>query len=135
MSKPHSLWDKVMMKLTMQKAKEHFTSKVIVCQLCEHVVKSSAVKCSNCNRYLHKKCLERACMLFGVSENNWQCRDCANLSPTKFELSLVKKENESLQHQVAVLMKLVSEQDMVNFLQKEKIEQFMGSDVSSLKIK
>ncbi|XP_050293503.1 phosphatidylinositol 3-kinase catalytic subunit type 3 isoform X2 [Anthonomus grandis grandis] len=121
-----SLWDTVTMKLASQKTKE--LTKPKTCQLCEHAIKASAIKCSNCHRYLHKKCLERACMLFGVSDNNWQCRDCANLCPAKFELSLVKRENESLKQQVAVLTKLISEQDLVNCLQREKIEQFMSGD-------
>lgn len=123
MSKVSNLWEAMTTKLTSQK------SKAIQCQLCENVVKSSAVKCLNCNRYLHKKCLERACMLFDVSETNWECRDCANSSPTKFALSMVKKENESLRHQAAILSKLVSELDLVNCLQREKIDQFLGQNV------
>ncbi|KAL1510021.1 hypothetical protein ABEB36_004678 [Hypothenemus hampei] len=109
-----SVFNTLSMKFTSKKSN---TS--IICQLCEQVVKSSAVKCSNCIRYLHKKCFLRACMLFGISENNWQCYDCANLIPTNFEVSCIKKENESLKQQVTILTKLVSELDLVNCLQRE----------------
>ncbi|XP_066252460.1 phosphatidylinositol 3-kinase catalytic subunit type 3 isoform X2 [Euwallacea similis] len=131
MSKPQGIWDALAIKLTSQKTKEVKSSKhhLVVCQLCEQVVKSSAVKCLNCNRYLHKKCLNRACMLFDVSEADWQCRDCANLIPTNFELSMAKKENEILRQQVAILTKLVSELDLVNCLQREKIDEYLGENL------
>lgn len=121
MSNNQGLWG----SLTMQKAKKY------ECQLCETTLKSisNGVKCSSCDRYLHKKCLARACMLFDVSEN-WQCRDCANLCPDKFELSFLKKENECLKQQVHALTALVSDFDFVNFVQREKIQQYLGHSVS-----
>lgn len=121
MSNNPGLWG----SLTTQKVKKHD------CQLCESTLKpiSNGVKCSSCDRYLHKKCLARACMLFDVSET-WQCRDCANLCPDKFELSFLKKENECLKQQVHALTALVSEFDFVNCVQREKIQQYLGHGVS-----
>ncbi|XP_018579245.1 phosphatidylinositol 3-kinase catalytic subunit type 3 isoform X2 [Anoplophora glabripennis] len=106
-------------------------SNLFVCRLCGQYIKTSAIKCVKCPCYLHMDCFENAAKVFDLEITNWQCKSCSRKYVKGLETKILIKENECLRDQVNILTKVVSDQDYVNCLQKQKLEEIseqLGDD-------
>lgn len=100
---------------------------VFSCKLCDQIITTSAIKCMKCSCYLHTKCFDKVAEIFEVEKNDWICRNCYHKDARNLELLTLVNHNECLREQVQVLMRLVSEQDYINSLHKQRIQELEGS--------
>lgn len=100
-----------------------------VCEICKDGIRANCgLRCTACNRSIHVKCFEQASKIFNTgSRINWKCATCneeASISHSaSVDVNLLLKEIEFLKRENELLAKLVSEQDYVNHLHKQKIEE------------
>lgn len=114
------LWNKPVKKISVNE-------KVFHCKLCDQTITTSAIKCIKCSCYLHAKCFDKVAEIFEVEKNDWICRNCYHQDARNFELITLMNHNECLREQVQILMKLVSEQDYINSLHKQRIQELEES--------
>lgn len=104
-------------------AANQFSTNTFICQLCGKIIISSAIKCAKCYCYLHTKCFDKAAEIFDIHKSNWMCRKCYYKDARNFELQTIVNHNECLRDQVKLLTKLVSDQDYINCLQKQRLQE------------
>lgn len=97
------------------------------CQLCSQKITTSAIKCMTCNCYLHTKCFDKAAEIFVIQKHDWICKTCSEKDARNFEIQTLISQNECLKDQVKILTKLVSQQDYVNCMQKQKLQELKES--------
>lgn len=129
-----TFWGEIISKKISQEKKFSEQGFLPTCQLCDKIIKTSAIKCSKCSRYLHTKCFEKAAHIFDIEKDYWQCRECLK-SNKLLDLDVVRIENQCLKDQVRVLTKLVSEQDFTNCIQKQKIADFQNKNANILEVR
>lgn len=120
-----TLWEQVSHKMSLNKNQNMTISNPFVCRLCGQYIKTSAIKCSKCPCYLHMNCFENVAKVFDLEITDWQCRVCSRKYVKGLEIKILIKENECLRDQIKILTKVVSDQDYINFLQKQKLEEVL----------
>lgn len=70
-------------------------------------------------------CFENVAKVFDLEITDWQCRVCSRKYVKGLEIKILIKENECLRDQIKILTKVVSDQDYINFLQKQKLEEVL----------
>ncbi|XP_028131166.1 phosphatidylinositol 3-kinase catalytic subunit type 3 isoform X2 [Diabrotica virgifera virgifera] len=126
-----TLWGQIVGKKSVNGKKETESSLLPKCRLCDSIIKTSAIKCSKCSCYLHTKCFEKVAEIFDIEKDAWQCRSCFQ-NRKLLEIDLIRIENQCLKDQVRILTKLVSEQDYLNCLQKERLQGFQENGEENL---
>lgn len=111
----------------MSITRNYSTNNDLICQLCDKIITTSAIKCMKCDCFLHTKCFDKAAEIFDVQKNDWRCKNCYYKDSRNFEILTMVNYNECLKDQVKLLTKLVSEQDYINCLQKQKLQEFEAS--------
>lgn len=115
------LWKKSVKKKSV--TKDELCDHHLTCKLCDLIINSSAIKCRKCCSYLHTTCFDKAAEIFDVEKNDWLCKNCLQKNSRNVELQIVMNHNECLRDQVKLLTHLISEQDYINFLQKQRLQE------------
>lgn len=105
------------------------------CELCGDNIRSGGVKCNKCSCCLHSKCFEQIAKVIKAERVNWSCKNCTsesfNSASDIMDVKLLQLENESLKREISLLKKIVSDQDYINFLQKEKLNELSPISIST----
>lgn len=115
------LWKKSVRKRSV--TKDDLSNHHLICKLCEQIITTSAIKCTKCSSYLHTKCFDKAAEIFELQKTDWLCKNCVHKNTQNLELQTIINHNECLRDQVKLLTKLISEQDYINFLQKQRLQE------------